>query len=175
MDLGATLCTRSNPKCEQCPLSIGCQAYSNHNWIDYPGKKPKKTLPEKTALFLLLQDTNNHIWLEQRPLRSIWGGLFSFPQFYEFKELLCWFDEHDLPINEHFKKMVPFRHKFSHFQLNIVPIWYKFFNNQRCIHKKNGLWYNLNQPPKVGLAAPVKGLLTQLTISKKNNLLEIIN
>ncbi|WP_254925163.1 A/G-specific adenine glycosylase, partial [Serratia marcescens] len=55
MDLGAMVCTRSKPKCELCPLNVGCLSYANHSWANYPGKKPKQTLPEKTAYFLLLQ------------------------------------------------------------------------------------------------------------------------
>ncbi|MBN0818382.1 A/G-specific adenine glycosylase, partial [Pseudomonas aeruginosa] len=51
MDLGAMVCTRSKPKCELCPLSNGCVAYANHSWAEYPGKKPKQTLPERTGYF----------------------------------------------------------------------------------------------------------------------------
>ena len=47
MDLGAMVCTRSKPKCELCPLNVGCLSYANHSWANYPGKKPKQTLPEK--------------------------------------------------------------------------------------------------------------------------------
>lgn len=50
MDLGALVCTRSKPKCELCPLSNGCIAYANHSWANYPGKKPKQTLPEKPPI-----------------------------------------------------------------------------------------------------------------------------
>ena len=42
MDLGATLCTRSKPKCNECPLANSCQAYAAGTWANYPGKKPKK-------------------------------------------------------------------------------------------------------------------------------------
>lgn len=80
MDLGAMVCTRSKPKCELCPLNVGCLSYANHSWANYPGKKPKQTLPEKTAYFLLLQH-GDRVWLEQRPAVGLWGGLFCFPQF----------------------------------------------------------------------------------------------
>jgi len=53
MDLGAMICTRSRPKCELCPLNTQCIAYANHSWADYPGKKPKQTIPEKSAWFVM--------------------------------------------------------------------------------------------------------------------------
>jgi len=39
MDLGATLCTRSKPQCDACPLSDACLAYVQNDWQRYPGKK----------------------------------------------------------------------------------------------------------------------------------------
>ncbi|OWG04012.1 A/G-specific adenine glycosylase, partial [Klebsiella pneumoniae] len=80
MDLGAMVCTRSKPKCELCPLSNGCVAYANHSWAEYPGKKPKQTLPERTGYFLLMQH-GDEVFLSQRPPVGLWGGLFCFPQF----------------------------------------------------------------------------------------------
>ncbi len=39
MDLGATLCTRSSPACEICPLAADCQALAHGDQRNYPGKK----------------------------------------------------------------------------------------------------------------------------------------
>lgn len=55
MDLGAMVCTRSKPKCELCPVNNLCVAYANHSCAQYPGKKPKQTLPERTGYMLLMQ------------------------------------------------------------------------------------------------------------------------
>lgn len=76
MNMGAMVCTRSKPKCELCPLNTGCIAYANHSWAKYPGKKPKQTLPEKTAYFLLLQ-SGERAWLEQRRPWGCGAGCFA--------------------------------------------------------------------------------------------------
>ncbi|WP_200985567.1 A/G-specific adenine glycosylase [Klebsiella pneumoniae] len=115
MDLGAMVCTRSKPKCELCPLSNGCVAYANHSWAEYPGKKPKQTLPERTGYFLLMQHGDERA-----------GSL-----------VLC-----SLQI--------------------IVPMWLTVHSSGACMDEGNALWYNLAQPPSVGLAAPVERLLQQL-------------
>lgn len=160
MDLGAMVCTRSKPKCELCPLNSGCIAYSQGTWADYPGKKPKKTIPEKTTYFLILQ-YDNLVWLDKRPPSGIWGGLFSFPQF-ETKMLLeQWLTEYGLNKNET-EQLISFRHTFSHFHLDIVPICVKLSTFSSMMEEQKGLWYNLQTPASIGLAAPVENLLRQL-------------
>ncbi|QHA88046.1 A/G-specific adenine glycosylase [Serratia rhizosphaerae] len=160
MDLGALVCTRSKPKCELCPLSNGCIAYANHSWANYPGKKPKQTLPEKTAYFLLLQQ-GERVWLQQRPTVGLWGGLFCFPQFAVRQEMELWLQQRGLNA-EHAQQLTAFRHTFSHFHLDIVPMWLPLDGAGGAMDEGDGLWYNLAQPPSVGLAAPVERLLQQL-------------
>lgn len=167
MDLGAMVCTRSRPKCELCPLNNGCMAYANHSWANYPGKKPKQTLPEKSAWFLLLQ-RGNEVWLQQRPATGLWGGLFCFPQFSSHDDVEPWLQQRGLKITD-VQQLVSFRHTFSHFHLDIVPLWLALPTDaphalhDACMEEKTGLWYNLAQPPAVGLAAPVERLLRMLT------------
>ncbi len=80
MDLGATLCTRANPDCPQCPLQHRCLA-RQHDEIDrYPGKKPAKTLPIRSVTMFILQDSEGRVLLEKRPPNGIWGSLYSPPQ-----------------------------------------------------------------------------------------------
>ncbi|STW46705.1 adenine DNA glycosylase [Klebsiella pneumoniae] len=80
MDLGAMVCTRSKPKCELCPLSNGCVAYANHSWAEYPGKKPKQTLPERTGLLPADAARRRGVSFPASAGGSV-GGLFCFPQF----------------------------------------------------------------------------------------------
>ncbi|WP_146226679.1 A/G-specific adenine glycosylase [Serratia symbiotica] len=160
MDLGAMVCTRTKPKCELCPLNVVCIAYANHHWAKYPGKKPKQTLPEKTAYFLLLQH-GECVWLEQRPAVGLWGGLFCFPQFSERDGLVFWLQQRGVKSNR-MEQLSAFRHTFSHFHLDIVPMWLEMSAVGGGMDEGAGLWYNLAQPPSVGLAAPVDRLLQLL-------------
>ncbi len=160
MDLGAMVCTRSKPKCELCPLSNGCVAYANHSWANYPGKKPKVTLPERTGYMLMMQD-GDEVFLAQRPAVGLWGGLFCFPQFAEEQELHRWLEQRGIPANN-LTQLTAFRHTFSHFHLDIVPMWLPVSSMDGCMDEGPALWYNLGQPPSVGLAAPVERLLQQL-------------
>lgn len=160
MDLGAMVCTRSKPKCELCPLSNGCMAYANHSWAEYPGKKPKQTLPERTGYFLLMQH-GDEVFLSQRPPVGLWGGLFCFPQFADEAELREWLAQRQIKA-DNLTQLTAFRHTFSHFHLDIIPMWLTVHSSGACMDEGNALWYNLAQPPSVGLAAPVERLLQQL-------------
>ncbi|RKQ41426.1 A/G-specific adenine glycosylase [Enterobacter sp. R1(2018)] len=160
MDLGAMVCTRSKPKCELCPLNNSCVAYANHSWANYPGKKPKVTLPERTGYMLMMQQ-DNAVFLARRPAVGLWGGLYCFPQFATEAELREWLAQRQIPA-DNLTQLIAFRHTFSHFHLDIVPVWLPVHSFTGCMDEGGALWYNLAQPPSVGLAAPVERLLQQL-------------
>ncbi|AUX71610.1 A/G-specific adenine glycosylase [Erwinia pyrifoliae] len=160
MDLGAMVCTRSKPKCEICPLNTGCIAYAHGSWAQYPGKKPKQTIPQRTGWLLLMQQGQD-VWLEQRPPVGLWGGLFCFPQYATECELRLALRARGVDDGQ-LQQMNAFRHTFSHFHLDIVPMWLDLPSARVAMDDGAGLWYNLAQPPAVGLAAPVERLLQQL-------------
>ena len=43
MDIGATVCTRSKPKCDECPVNDSCLANATNEQANYPQKKTKET------------------------------------------------------------------------------------------------------------------------------------
>lgn len=188
MDIGALVCTRTKPKCDLCPLKKGCLAYKNESWAQFPAKKPQKRLPEKDTYFLILS-RNGKVWLEQRENSGLWGGLFCFPQFESQEDLLAYLIHEDI---SHYQPWPSFRHTFSHFHLDIHPIYAEISNIQaeqenRDWHKvmekpkeyKPNLsrevkyWYDPQNPEQIGLAQPVKNLLTQFlrTNYDKNSVL----
>jgi A/G-specific adenine glycosylase len=89
MDMGATVCTRSKPKCVLCPLQDACVALQTERTAELPSPRPRKTVPERQATFLLLTHGND-ILLEKRPSSGIWGGLWCPPQFEDEAAALTW-------------------------------------------------------------------------------------
>ncbi len=81
MDLGAPICIRSKPKCSQCPINSACLAKIEGKISELPTPKPRKSLPVKKTIFLMAQNQQGRILLEQRPKTGIWGGLWSFPEY----------------------------------------------------------------------------------------------
>ncbi|GGK63065.1 A/G-specific adenine glycosylase [Amphritea balenae] len=163
MDMGATLCTRSKPVCLLCPVQQGCTAYRQGRTAELPASKPKKVIPVKQTMMLLITDTDGQILLRQRPPSGIWGGLWSLPETSDLRDAE---QETGLAIElDTAEPMAPIRHTFSHFHLDITPVKVRLIDKaptNRVMEQPASLWYNLRQPQKVGLAAPVKKLLGKL-------------
>ncbi len=67
------------------PAPITCAWRANHSQAQYPGKKPKQTLPERTGYMLLMQHGDESFWRSAR--RAASGGLYCFPQFEDLATL----------------------------------------------------------------------------------------
>ena len=160
MDLGATVCTRSKPRCDACPLAADCEARTQDRIKEIPGKKPRKAIPVRTVTFHLIEDGSGAVLLEKRPPSGIWGSLYSFPETQ---------DDQPLPalsaarIDPHSKRsLAPLRHTFSHFHLDISPLVYRGAAHDVVAESDRWLWHPLDGTVQVGLAAPVKKLLQAL-------------
>ena len=162
MDMGATLCTRSKPKCDLCPLQSGCLAYAQGEKTRYPGKKPKKELPEKSVQLLMFRNPNGEIFLQQRPPQGIWGGLWSFPELAIDADPLTHAQDQFGKVT-HTETWNSYRHTFSHYHLDITPVLIQLAKTPRAIASGGSHWYSLHAPEALGLAAPVKKLLEKLS------------
>jgi A/G-specific adenine glycosylase len=80
MDLGATVCTRTRPNCDACPVRTDCQARLQDRTAEFPERSPVAQRPVRTAHFLVAVH-RQAVLLEQRPPAGIWGGLLSLPEF----------------------------------------------------------------------------------------------
>ncbi len=164
MDLGATLCTRSKPRCGDCPLQADCIANADGTQAQFPTKKPKKTIPEKQATMLIIQNENAEVMMLKRPPTGIWGGLWCFPQFETKADASEWYVNYANDGLDKAYKQAILSHTFSHFKLHIQPliITLKHPINSSVMENQETLWYNINTEFDGGLAAPVSTLLNTL-------------
>lgn len=162
MDLGATVCTRSKPRCEQCPLHKHCVAFSRNEMTRFPGKKASKKMPVRETLMLLLDNGNGEILLEQRPASGIWGGLWCPPQIDNPDELKDALRQRGLKGGKA-NNLPSFRHTFSHFHLDIQPLRITVKPHGESLAESAAQrWVNSRNPGTLGLAAPIKKLLASL-------------
>jgi A/G-specific adenine glycosylase len=161
MDLGATLCRRSTPDCVKCPLKLKCQAALRGEPQLYPGKKPRKALPEKQSFWLLLQHQDK-VLLTQRPATGLWGGLFGFPDFTSAAQRENYLLQHNFRIASA-EPLAGFRHTFSHFHLWIQPLQVNLKQLPDVVQEQSAAtWFTIDAIPQVGLSAPAKLLFQQL-------------
>jgi len=163
MDLGATLCTRSKPRCDECPVAGDCLAYATGRQSEFPGKKPRREKPVRNTVMVMAVAANGEIYLEQRPGEGIWGGLWCFPELGDENQVAtrCVDLWGDSPAS--IEPQPAFRHTFSHYHLDITPVLVRLPGTpQGVMASDRQLWYNRANPPRVGLAAPVARLLAHL-------------
>jgi len=169
MDLGATLCTRSKPRCEDCPLNADCIANADGTQADFPTRKPKKVIPEKQAIMMIVTNESDEVMMLKRPPVGIWGGLWCFPQFDTEADASEWFDSYGGESLDAVTRMPILSHTFSHFKLHIQPliIAQKHPINRSVMENHETLWYNIKTEFDGGLAAPVTTLLNTLRETRK--------
>lgn len=163
MDLGATLCVRSRPLCDVCPLSAGCIARAEVKQAMLPTPRPKKVRPERTA-FVVLAFRDGAALLERRPPAGIWGGLWTFPQFDELDAAHRWVEE-QTASGAAAERLAPYCHSFTHFDLTLHPIVVRADHAACIADAARYCWYDSRRPAKIGLAKPVVELLQRLEVA----------
>ena len=174
MDLGATLCTRSKPSCQRCPLQSRCVAFAQNLTTILPTKKPKKKTKEKHATMLVLLH-DDQVLLEQRPNSGIWGGLLSLPEVDGMQERAVINPSSKQEKSEEefqlakrfgqFKEIEPlaeFTHVFTHFKLCITPKLVRLSHRTDRIEEARYTWFDMSKLALAPLPAPVKNLLLML-------------
>lgn len=159
MDLGATCCTRAQPTCTVCPLQKQCLAFKRGEQHLYPAKKTRKTLPHREVIMLLIYTHDDHILLEQRPLKGIWAGLWSLPE-WENEQEAKRFLKNTLGLKRiHLKELPRFKHTFTHFHLHIQPLFVGLTQKKSLSSGSSLRWISASDLPNKGLPSPIKKLL----------------
>lgn len=162
MDIGATLCTRTQPDCQRCPISHSCQALAAGQPTQYPGRKPKKQTPIKQTVMLALENPDGAHLLERRPPTGIWGGLWSLPEVQDVAQIDRWLGDAGLVAQGSPHSTMRFRHTFSHYHLDIdVQALSVNVSDQSVLEAAERVWYNSGPLPG-GVAAPVSKILNSL-------------
>ncbi len=163
MDLGATLCSRRQPTCAQCPLEAGCRAAAEGVPDRYPTSKPKKDKPVKQAVMLLLHNGQGQLLLEARPASGVWGGLWAFPEFQSVAAAEQWANAKIGRIELPSRPWSRQRYTFSHYHFDVQPLEVNCEDPMDCVMDGDRfVWYNTQSPASLGLAAPVKQMIDLL-------------
>jgi A/G-specific adenine glycosylase len=161
MDLGATLCVRSRPRCEACPMAVNCVARRDNLTALLPTRKPGRTVPTRSTMLVVLRDSHGRVLLERRGPLGVWAGLWSLPEALDTDA--AWrVAQHHAQIDDA-QSLAAFTHIFSHFRLNIEPLLFDRAAPRRGIADNPQLrWCSVDEIGALGLPAPVRTLLLQI-------------
>jgi A/G-specific adenine glycosylase len=159
MDLGAMLCTRSKPKCGECPVRSDCVAFQSGRVSELPTPRPRKAVPERHSTFLLLMHGND-ILLEKRPGSGIWGGLWCPPQFDDEAAAKNWFMRNGMTAS-HGERLETFSHTFTHFKLHITPLKIQLARKPLRAAQPGSVWLDVEEALRAAIPTPVRIMLNK--------------
>jgi len=166
MDLGATLCTRTKPRCDACPMTKECAAFHLGTPEKFPRKKTRiKVLPERETAMLVIVNPASEVLLQQRPAKGIWGGLWSLPEVRDESEARAWCRTQLGERVTAMEELESIVHTFSHFRLHIQPLVIRLKRAPAPLKDDRLQWCDPAQQrsaKRKGMAAPVSRLLDSL-------------
>ena len=152
MDLGATVCTRSNPACGRCPVARACIARREGRIAELPAPRPRKPLPLRRATWFVYVRAGE-VLLERRPGAGLWGGLWTFPETRLY----------DVPKP---RKLAPLEHGFSHFRLRAQPLLCAVRDAGPRAEAPGRMWLDVADAAAAAVPAPVRTVLRSLLAAR---------
>jgi A/G-specific adenine glycosylase len=153
MDLGATICTPTSPRCDICPWANMCAAYAAGDAATYPRKAAKVARPVRYGLAFWLE-AEGHVWLRRRAPKGLLGGMAEVPSSdwsadYDFAAALA-----AAPINAKWQRAEGRAvHIFTHFRLELDVVRATL---PRKINLEQGYWQPLAQLDVAGLPTALR-------------------
>ena len=161
MDLGATLCTRTKPRCDACPVAADCVARATARVGELPSPRPRKTLPHRTVRVLVIERAGE-ILFERRPAAGVWGGLWSLPETGPEGDVAQHCRQRFGAAVIAGEALPPIEHGFTHYRLTIQPqrigvrLW------PLRAEAPGLLWLTAEDARAAALPAPIRRLLATL-------------
>ena len=161
MDLGATVCTRSAPRCEACPLAADCVARIEGRADRLPSPRPRKAVPQREVRVLVIERAGE-ILFERRPPTGVWSGLWSLPEVATDADI-------DAVLRQRFgaepraiEVLPPLRHGFTHFTLTLHPMRIAVRGWRARAEAPEHVWLGRGDALRAALPAPIKRLMRDL-------------
>ena len=159
MDLGATLCSRSKPKCAVCPLMDSCGAYATNRVQALPTSKPRKIIPERNITMLILM-RGHEVFLQKRPAMGIWGGLWSLPEVSEDEDFIQICQQRFGAVTTLAHALNTLSHAFTHFKLHIKPQTMQVLSASHHANEvDDSAWLTIDDAIAAAIPTPVRKIL----------------
>jgi A/G-specific adenine glycosylase len=162
MDLGATICTKSDPHCLSCPVANDCVAKGEGRIADIPAPRPSKRIPERSQRYLLALHGND-VLLVKRPAPGIWGGLWCLPELAEDDEAATVARVRFGVVQSAGEITLPtFRHAFTHFRLTLAVTQLIATQIGSTVNAPGVVWLPRDELHNAALPKPISALLSML-------------
>ena len=160
MDLGATVCRRRNPLCDACPVRSTCAARALGDTARYPVSAASRRRRLERRRYFVLTDPAGRCFVERRPPSGLWGGLWSPPERPAGESATTYLDAAGIdPAQVESVAHAPaFRHAFSHFDLEVEPVYVRLGARPLEVRDGGGTWID-PADHRLGLSAVAARIL----------------
>ena len=150
MDLGATICTPSNPSCSQCPVNSQCMSAFNVKTV-----KRNKAVPEKKVIVMNLSliQAKKSLLLVKNETDSIWKNLWL-P--FESRSLKNYLKNFKLVANQ------KINHELTHRRLEINLKIYTSSKELEIKTNRTYKWIKRDRIEEYGLPKPISKVIKEL-------------
>lgn len=163
MDLGATVCTRTQPRCGDCPLSDDCVAFRQDLTATLPQPRPSRALPQRDTVMLILRDAQRRVLLQRRGAGGVWSGLWSLPETGEIAHAARDAAKFASLNGSRAQPLRPFLHAFTHYRLHAQPLLWAGVHAMHAIaDSPDTRWCGREEFARLGIPAPVRRLLDEI-------------
>lgn len=158
MELGATLCTPTGPRCNACPLRTGCVAFRRGMVDRFPERaRPATTISLRYATAIVEQA--GKILVQQRAMDAVNGGLWEFPHLEltvgnsgAVEPLAQW-----LRISsDEFRAMGILRHSITHHRITQEIFAVRAEKKWRWAAENPGRWVTRQELDTLALTGPLR-------------------
>jgi len=158
MDIGATICTRTRPRCDVCPVQDDCIARLTGRLAELPAPRPRKVLPQREVTVLLLE-RDGDVLLERRPALGIWGGLWSLPELPRETDVTAYVGVHLAATTGTLQWLPPLTHGFTHFALTMHPVRVEVLGWPLDARMPGVEWFARDAALAAAIPSPIRKLL----------------
>ncbi len=161
MDLGATVCTRSRPRCDACPVAALCAGRASGDPTAWPRRAPRAARRTVSWCLPLYLRADGAWWLQRRPARGIWAGLWAPPVLAAIEALTAWLQDQpgvqaDWPA--------ALTHALTHRDLRLQPVVCHLPTRPGSVSAPSapgvepdrGVWCSPSEALALGLPAPIR-------------------
>ncbi|HEY7904522.1 MAG TPA: A/G-specific adenine glycosylase [Casimicrobiaceae bacterium] len=161
MDLGATVCIRTRPRCAECPVAEDCVARRDGRIADLPSPRPRKPLPQRSTVVLLIE-RGGTLLFERRPATGIWGGLWSFPEVAGDADIVDAMHARYGVAARVTAELAPVRHAFTHFALTLHPRRIAVATWPPRAESPGRVWLTRDDARHAALPSPIRKIVAAL-------------
>ena len=142
-------------------MSADCVALSEQRIAELPAPRPRKTLPHRNTIMLVLEH-RGELLLEKRPATGVWGGLWCFP------ELASEDDPAHVSLQRYgakvgrIERLGDVAHGFTHFSLTISPQRAQVSDLVPRAAEAGYRWLAIDDVKAAAIPAPVKRIVEGL-------------